>query len=157
MKYKKWVDGWFAIVLGVATITLPAPLLAAGGDILLLRQVQPRVATRPPVVPDPNPRVVNAKPSAHVGEDLQMRNMNVPGELNDGDFAAVTSGARVSQQMLSPTLQGANSNTAGLVNHSSVAGNNPVGHAGNALGNIEGQVGRSIEQGLQPLQMLQRQ
>tara|TARA_R110002020_G_scaffold31036_8_gene97307 strand:- start:3140 stop:3550 length:411 start_codon:yes stop_codon:yes gene_type:complete len=132
----------------------PSQLVAADGDIILIRQVQPRAAARPPVVPDPNPRVVNPKPSTYIGEDLQMRSM--PGELNDNDFAAVTSGTRMTQQMLTPLSQGHHSSTSGAANHSSIAGNNPVGHSGSALGSIDGQVNRSIEQGLRPLHILQR-
>ncbi len=149
------IGNWCAVLLGMATMMVPISLLAAGGDILLSREVQPRAATREPLVPDPNPRVVNPKPSTYVGEDLQMR--SVPGELNDGDFAAVTSGARMTQQLLSPTVQGAHSATSRLGNPSSVAGNNPVGHAGGSLGKIDSNVNRSIQQGLRPLQILQRQ
>lgn len=153
MSYSKWVEGGFAIVLGVMTLTASAPLLAASGDVLLIRQVQPRVATRPPAIPDPNPRVVNPKPSTHVGDDLQMR--SAPNELNDGDFAAITTGARMTQQALSPTAQNVHTNVSGAVNHSSVAGNNPVGHVGGTLGKVDGQINRSIQQGLRPLQILQ--
>lgn len=147
--------GCFTILMGLVALSLPTSLLAASGDILLFRDVQPRAATRPPLVPDPNPKVVNPKPSTHVGEDMQIRQVQMPGELNDGDFAAVTSGLRLSQQVLSPSVQSTSANTTGLINHSSVAGNNPVGHAGGTLGNVEGQVTRSISQGLRPLQMLQ--
>lgn len=153
MKYSGWVAGWFAILSGMVTLTLPGSVLAADGDIILFRDVQTRAAIRSPVVPDPNPRIINPKPSTHVGEDLQMR--SIPGELDDGDFAAVTSGSRLTLQLLAPTVQGAHSGASGLVNHSSVAGTGP-GHAGGALGNIDGQVNRSIEQGLRPLQILQR-
>ncbi len=155
MRHSTLAGGCFTIFMGMVALSLPTPLFAAGGDILLFRDVQPRVATRPPLVPDPNPKVVNPKPSTHVGEDLQIRRAQMPGELNDGDFAAVTSGARLTQQVLSPSAQNTYSNPTGLINHSSVAGNNPVGHAGGALGNVEGQVTRSISQGLQPLQILQ--
>tara|TARA_R110000822_G_scaffold34103_19_gene97106 strand:+ start:376 stop:864 length:489 start_codon:yes stop_codon:yes gene_type:complete len=145
-----------ALVTSAMTISIipSSPVFAAGGDVILTRQVQTRVATRPPLVPDPNPLVVNTKPSTYVGDDLQMR--NVPGELDDQDFAAVTSGARMIQQTLAPLVQGNPAGAASGVNHSAIAGSNPVGHAGNALGNIDGQINRSIEQGLRPLQMLQR-
>lgn len=143
------------VTSAMAISVIPSsPVFAAGGDVILTRQVQTRVATRPPLVPDPNPLIVNTKPSTYVGEDLQMQSM--PGELDDQDFAAVTSGARMIQQTLAPLVQGNPAGAASGVNHSAIAGSNPVGHAGNALGNIDGQINRSIEQGLRPLQMLQR-
>lgn len=155
--YSGWnCSGWLGCiaVAAMSVLAVPGQLLAADGDIILTRQVQPRAAVRPPVVPDPNPRVVNPKPSSYVGEGLHMR--SVPGELSDSDFAAVTSGTRMTQQLLAPTGQGRHANAPGLVNHASGAGNNPVGHSGGAVGNIDGQVNRSIEQGLRPLQLLQR-
>lgn len=150
--YPGWIGCMAVAAMGV--MVAPSQLAAADGDIILTRQVQPRASTRPPVLPDPNPRVVNPKPSTYVGEDLSMR--SGPGELSDSDFAAVTSGTRMTQQLLSPAGQSPHSNPSGLNNYSSVAGNNPVGHSGGALGNIDGQVNRSIEQGLRPLQPLQR-
>lgn len=150
--YMGWAGCIAITVIGV--LATPGQLVAADGDILLLRQVQPRAAARPPVVPDPAPRVVNPKPSHYVGENLQMRGM--PGELNDADFAAVTSGARITQQILAPLGQVPHSRASDGVNHSSIAGNNPVGHSGGALGKVDGQINRSIEQGLRPLQILQR-
>lgn len=142
------------VVLLTATMESSRQVQAAGGDVILTRQVQTRVATRPPLVPDPNPLVVNTQPSTYVGDDLQMR--GVPGELGDHDFAAVTSGARLPREQLLIPTQRNGAGVAAAVNHSALAGSHPVGHAGTALGNIEGQVNRSLEQGLRPLQMLQR-
>ncbi|MFO7704535.1 MAG: hypothetical protein R6V43_05280 [Halopseudomonas sp.] len=137
----------------MSALAVPGLLVAVVGD-QQASQLQPHAAVRPPVVPDPNPRVVNQKPSTYVGEDLHMR--SVADELSDSDFAAVTSGTRKTQQLLSPAVQGRQSSASGLLNHASVPGNNPEGHSGSVLGNIDGQVNRSMEQGLRPPQLLRR-
>jgi hypothetical protein len=80
----------------MSAVGLASPALAAGGDIIILREVQPRSATREPLIPDPNPHVVNPKPNAII--DRALRGMVMPPELSDSDFAAVTGSYGLPQQ-----------------------------------------------------------
>ena len=79
------------------------------------------------------------------------------GELNDSEFAAVHSGTQLPSQLLGNQMPLALQPSADAARQAGVAGHNPVGHSGNgALGNVSGQVNRSVQQGLRPLQILQR-
>lgn len=62
---------------------------AADGEVILTRDVQPRIATRPALVPDPNPLTVQMDRSALVNSSV------AAGELSDGDFSQVSSGQSV--------------------------------------------------------------
>ncbi|MBX9756316.1 MAG: hypothetical protein K2X80_16275 [Pseudomonadaceae bacterium] len=122
---------------------------AAPGDVIISRQVQSRVATRPTQVPDPHPRVVNASPT-HYTPVSNLGAASLDGELSDHEFAQVSSGRALPTQLQNnqaTTLGGANQ-----TNHNSLQGSAAThGGAGSRLG---GQVNRSLQQGLRPLQML---
>ena len=122
------------------------PAYAADGIIVITRDVQPRVATRPALVPDPNPRTVNANPSSTV---IRATNSY---ELNDADFARITSGSSLQRQML-PGGQ-----LSGLSNSSQASSHGlpgmRAGHGGGAGSNVSNQINRSLQQGLAPLKIL---
>ena len=42
------------------------PVQADNGIIIIKRDVQPRMATRPPMIPDPSPTTANANPSKQI-------------------------------------------------------------------------------------------
>lgn len=135
------------------SITLTAPAFSADGDIIILREVQPRSATRPPLVPDPNPHVVNPKPNSVINQGL--RGMAAPTELSDSDFAGVTGGHGIQRQLSNATSHSLQSTS---MQHGSGRANLPASpaasHSGAGLGNLDGQINRSLQQGLQPLQGL---
>lgn len=138
-----------------ASLVLPATAAAADGDIIISREVQPRAAIRLELAPDPNPQVVNPKPNAII--DSGLRGNRLVGELDDSEFAAGTSGTRLSQQLISNQIPRAQQPSSDAGRHVGVSGQNPVGHSGSgALGNVNGQINRSVQQGLRPLQILQR-
>ncbi len=128
-------------------VQLPGSALqAADGDVIISRDVQPRAATRAPLVPDPNPRAVNASPNHYMSGGL------LGGvELDDQDFAAIRTGSELTQHLLAPQ---SNSLTApSASSHSRLPGLAP-GHAGgNATAGVGAQINRSVQQGLRPLQM----
>lgn len=102
-----------------------------------------RCATQPcPLRPDPNPTTVNANPSAYV---LKQTN-----ELSDGDFAAISSGAGISNMITQQTnnLGGNLGNQNQLPN---LAGGRGTGGSGNGIANM---VNSSVQRGLAPLQIL---
>ncbi|WP_157719000.1 hypothetical protein [Geopseudomonas guangdongensis] len=119
---------------------------AADGEVILTRDVQPRIATRPALVPDPNPLTVQMDRSALVNSSV------AAGELSDGDFSQVSSGQSVMTRALqlpmhTPGLDGKSAGAAqGMPN---IAG----GHGGSG-GAISGQINKSLQQGLAPLKML---
>lgn len=140
-------------------IVMTPPAFAAGGDIIIIREVQPRSATRPPLVPDPNPHIVNPKPNAVIDQGLS--NLTAPGELSDSDFANITGGHGIQHHLTNP--QGPHAvgehvqhGSAG-VNQQNIPASPGASHIGGSrLGNnIDGQVNRSLQQGLSPLQQLQ--
>jgi hypothetical protein len=137
--------GLFSLVaIGCVTTTLySVPAQAAGdGTIVLERTVQPHVATRPVMRPDPNPTTVNTNVSSRVTGALDN------GELNDGDFASVTSGATINHLIMpSGNLRGLNQLDRGLPGMD-------AGHAGSSTGGIAGTVTNAVSQGLAPLQMM---
>ncbi|MFT6429110.1 MAG: hypothetical protein ACJAXR_001085 [Halopseudomonas sp.] len=148
--------GYFIAAFSLLTIVLVAlPASAANGDIIISRDVQPRAATRQALVPDPNPQLVNPQPNNAI--NIGLRENRAVGELNDSEFAAVHSGTQLPSQLLGNQMPLALQPSADAARQAGVAGHNPVGHSGNgALGNVGGQVNRSVQQGLRPLQILQR-
>lgn len=137
-----------SVALLSATPALPA--LAAGGDIIISRQVQPRSAVRQELVADPSPQVVNPRREALLQRSLDGGLSTT--ELSDGDFAQVSSGSRFAHP-----LQGAGQAVQGPLSSGSTVGAsglNPAGHSGGA-GRAGATVGRSIQQGLGPLRLLQ--
>ncbi|MDX1367829.1 hypothetical protein [Pseudomonas sp.] len=130
---------WLAILVVAAPLTVIA---AEDGDIIISRDVQPRSATRLPTMPDPNPRVSN--PGAAVQSSTH--------ELSDADFANMSTGMALSDRIVHNHLTG-NSSLMGTPSHQSVPGLN-ASHGGGATSGVAGQVNRSVQQGLRPLQIL---
>ncbi len=122
------------------------PAHSADGIIVITRDVQPRVATRPALLPDPNPRTVNANPSSTV---IRATNSF---ELTDADFAGVTSGSTLQRQMLP------NGQLPGLSNSTQASSHGlpgmRAGQGGGAGSNVSNQINRSLQQGLAPLKIL---
>lgn len=135
------------LALGVAA---QLPVHGAEGDIILSRQVQPRAAARQELVPDPNPQVVN--PRRDVLLERALESGLAPTEITDRDFAGITSGSRFSGAfgVIPAGVSASHPAPAG----GGAAGFNPARHAGGTAGRAGGQVNRSIQQGLRPLQIL---
>ncbi|PRB82235.1 hypothetical protein CQ007_08775 [Pseudomonas sp. MYb185] len=134
------------------------PAQAAGGDITISRQVQPRAAARQELVPDPNPQVVN--PSREKLINSSLSSGLAPLEMSDSDFAGVHAGSRMGNGVPLSHQGDGHPPGAGAVasqGRSSVAGMNPVGRGAGTAGRAGGQVSRSVQQGLRPLQTLQGQ
>lgn len=118
---------------------LQANAHAGEGDVIISRDVQPRIATRAALVPDPNPLSVNPGRSV----------VNATAELGDSDFASVSSGLALPQQLLGNAL--GNHLQAPL--QPSIPGLGAA-HGGGSGNGVAAQVNRSVQQGLRPLQML---
>lgn len=88
------------VIVGSVPVSLPAH--AADGTIVVQRQVQPRVAYRPSMVPDPHPTVVDTNVSAEVNAlaNGAASGNTVSRELGDADFAIVTSGSGIRSMIL---------------------------------------------------------
>jgi len=117
---------------------------AGDGTIILNRTVQPRMATTPTMVPDPNPVTVNPNISPQV-------NRLTSNELSDNDIAGVSSGTGLAGRVLqNGTLTGSHGidQTAGQ----GLPGMN-AGHSGTG-NSISNTVNRSVSQGLAPLRIL---
>ncbi|MNF62626.1 hypothetical protein D3C84_443100 [compost metagenome] len=117
------------------------PLQADNGIIVITRDVQPRNAVRPPMVPDPDPTTANANPSKQI-----LRQTN---ELSDGDFASVASGAGISRLV----TQGTN-NLGGNITNQPQLSNLPAGRSGNSGNGIANMVNSNVQQGLGALKVL---
>lgn len=117
------------------------PVQADNGIIIIKRDVQPRMATRAPLVPDPNPTTVNANPSQHI--------LNQTNELSDGDFAGVASGAGISGLITQNT-----NNLGGNVSNQSQLSNLAAGHSGNSGNGIANMVNSSIQQGMGAMKVM---
>lgn len=117
------------------------PVQADNGVILIKRDVQPRNAMIPPLIPDPDPTTVNANPSKHI-----LRQTN---ELSDGDFASVASGAGSSHLV----TQGTN-NLGGNITNQSQLSNLPAGRSGNSGNGIANMVNSNIQRGLGALKIV---
>lgn len=133
-------------------LLLPTDLIqAADGDVIISRTVQPRIATRPTMVPDPHPRAVNASPTHYIGNQLGTNQLST-GELSDHEFSQISSGRLLPAQLpgVQPGILGNNDAS----NRNSASGLNAVTHNGGAGSQLGGQINRSVQQGLQPLQML---
>jgi len=134
-------------------LTLNIPLtaaFAAGGDIILSRQVQPRVATRQALVPDPNPRIVNPSPNRIIGDTL-LGGTSGNNELNDRDFAGVSTGLALPKQLNNASYNAPIFSNSMPTQSSSGAA---ASQGGGMAGNVAGQVNRSVQQGLLPLQII---
>lgn len=158
MKRKKHSACFFyarCVWLCVSALIVSSPVMSADGDIIISRQVQPRAAARIDLVPAADPRLVNTKPGAAAGNGLLTRDS--AGELSDSDFASVSSGTRLTQQLLASPMTVDPSTGSAAPGHVADAGIGAVGHGSGAVGNLGGLVTRSVQQGLLPLQVLQRQ
>ncbi|WP_226944855.1 hypothetical protein [Pseudomonas sp. FME51] len=131
-------------------IATQLPVYGADGDIIISRQVQPRAAARQELVPDPNPLVVNPRRDAMLNQALDAG--LAPTEMSDRDFAGISSGSRFSNAFSNLPFGAGPANP--VPTGGGAAGLNPAGHGGGVAGNAGGQVSRSIQQGLRPLQML---
>ena len=119
-----------------STVCLPVqadPLPGTNGIIIIKRDVQPRNAMIPPLVPDPDPTTVNANPSQHI-----LRQTN---ELSDGDFANVASGAGINRLV----AQGTN-NLGGNITNQTQLSNLPAGRSGNSGNGIANMVNSNVAQ-----------
>lgn len=144
----------FQILICLAGLALcvatQLPVHGADGDIIISRQVQPRAAARQELVPDPNPLVVNPRRDAMLNQALDAG--LAPTEMSDRDFAGISSGSRFTNAFGVLPLGTSTANPAPT--GGGAAGLNPAGHGGGAAGRAGGQVNRSIQQGLRPLQTL---
>lgn len=115
---------------------------AGDGTIVIQREVQPRIATRPTMRPDPHPLTVNTNPSSEV-------NRAVNAELSDGDIAGINSGNSITHLLMPDgNLRGLGSST------STALPGIAAGHSGGAGGGISNTVNSALTQGLAPLQMM---
>lgn len=133
------------------TLSMPmAAAFAADGNIVLSRQVQPRIATRQAMVPDPNPRVVSPSPNRIIGDTL-LGGTSGNNELNDHDFAGVSSGLALPRH-----LNNAHYNAPALGNALPAQSSSGAGasQGGGMASSVAGQVNRSVQQGLRPLQII---
>lgn len=139
-------------MLGATLVVLMnTPAYADNGFIVLTRDVQPRAATRKELVPDPHPLAVQAGLPRNVGA-----------ELNDSDFAHVSSGLSVANSAL--TRQTNNLSTSNSMNHSggngvpglgaAIGGGAVGGTAGGATSGISVRVNGALQTGLRPLQKM---
>ncbi|MFV3371387.1 hypothetical protein ACNFH5_24730 [Pseudomonas sp. NY15435] len=131
------------LACGAASVPLCPAVLAGDGTIVLQRVVQPRVATRPTDIPDPNPVTVNP----NISEQVVRQTGNA--ELSDSDFASVTSGSTLERHILpGGTLVGMDNGSNQSLNNGSLGGGMGAG------GGISNSVNRTVQQGLSPLRML---
>ncbi|WP_259754799.1 hypothetical protein [Pseudomonas sp. GCEP-101] len=134
----------FTLVCSAASVPLLPPAHAGDGTIVLQRQVQPRVATRPTDIPDPHPVTVNP----NISEQVVRQTGNA--ELSDSDFAGVTSGSSLQRHILpGGQLVGMDNGANQSLNGNSLG----AGAAGGGAG-IANSVNRTVQQGLSPLRML---
>jgi hypothetical protein len=130
------------LLLGCALgSSISLPVQADNGIIIIKRDVQPRMATRAPVMPDPSPTIANANPSKQV-----LRQTN---ELSDGDFASVASGAGISRLVTQNT-----NNLGGNITNQTQLSNLPAGRSGNSGNGIANMVNSNIQQGLGALRVV---
>ncbi|WP_043301082.1 hypothetical protein [Pseudomonas sp. M47T1] len=115
---------------------------AGDGTIVIQRDVQPRVAYRPTMRPDPNPLTVNTNPSSMV-------NAAVNTELSDGDIAGISSGNSITRLIMPDgNLRGLSTTTGSAL--PSIA----AGHSSGSGSGISNTVNSALSQGLAPLQMM---
>lgn len=132
------------IVIGCAlSASLNLPVQAAGGVVVLTRDVHTRQGTRPNL-PDPNPTTVNTNASNRV--------LSQTNELSDGDFASVSTGSMVNRVLMPSnggTIRGMDAVPSRLPG---LTGGSGAGAAsGSSIGN---RVNQSVQRGLAPLQNL---
>ena len=135
--------GFYGLLLISCTFgaSLSLPAQAENGIIVITRDVQPRNATRPPLVPDPYPTTVNANPSEHV---LKQTN-----ELSDGDFAGIASGSGISTLITQQT-----NNLGGQIGNQQQLPNMAGGRASGGGNGISNMVNSNVQRGMGALKIL---
>ncbi len=126
----------------MALLSLVTLAYGGEGEITISRDVQPRVATRAPLMVDPNPRT--SSPGAITYEATD--------ELSDSDFAAITTGTAMSG-LLSSGAHSSNPSSVDRLPQQHLPGMGATHRAG-GQGSVGSQVNRSVQQGLRPLQSL---
>ncbi|MHC8394758.1 hypothetical protein ACYZT8_14055 [Pseudomonas sp. LB3P93] len=121
--------------------TVCLPVQADNGIITIIRDVQTRNATIPPLIPDPNPTTVNANPSKQI--------LSQTNELSDGDFANVASGAGINRLITQNT-----NNMGGNISNQTQLSNLPAGRSGNSGNGIANMVNSNVQQGLGALKII---
>ncbi len=127
-----------------STFCLPVQaesLPGTNGIIIIKRDVQPRNAMIPPMVPDPDPTTANANPSQQI-----LRQTN---ELSNDDFANVSSGAGINRLV----VQGTN-NLGGNITTQTQLSNLPAGRSGNSGNGIANMINSNIAQGMGALKII---
>ncbi|WP_277051951.1 hypothetical protein [Zestomonas thermotolerans] len=143
-RYIRFAAFSFIAVAGLSMLPVDLPQAAGDGTIVLQRTVQPRMATRPTMVPDPNPITVNPNISP------QVQGLMSTTELDDGDFAQVTSGSTLTRHIMpAGHIPGLNAGSSQSL--PGAGGGSAPGASGNAIAN---QVNSAVKQGLAPLQAL---
>jgi len=133
--------GIFSLLLVGCALGSALPAHADNGIIVITRDVQPRMAIRAPLAPDPYPTTANANPSAYV-----LRQTN---ELSDGDFASITSGTGISSLITQQT-----DNLGGAIGNQTQLTNQAAGRGTGSGSGIANMVNSSVQRGLAPLQIL---
>jgi len=133
--------GIVSLLLVGCALGAALPVQADNGIIIITRDVQPRMAIRAPLAPDPNPTTANANPSAYV---IKQTN-----ELSDGDFASITSGTGISSLITQQT-----DNLGGAIGNQTQLANQPAGRGTGSGSGIANMVNSSVQRGLAPLQIL---
>ncbi|PVZ37327.1 hypothetical protein [Pseudomonas sp. CC120222-01a] len=133
--------GVFRLLLVGCALASALPAYADNGIIVITRDVQPRMAIRAPLAPDPYPTTANANPSAQV---LKQTN-----ELSDGDFASITSGTGISSLITQQT-----DNLGGQIGNQTQLSNQAAGRGTGSGNGISNMVNSSVQRGLAPLQIL---
>lgn len=139
-KFDKKIYGLLLIGCALGS-SVCLPVQADNGIIIIKRDVQPRMATRATMMPDPSPTTANANPSKYV--------LSQTSELSDGDFANVASGAGITRLV----AQGSNNLSGNLTNQTQLS-NLPAGRSGNSGNGIANMVNSSVQQGLGALKVI---
>lgn len=134
------------VLLMILSVGIVAPALGADGNIIVKRDTQPQSATRPPLVPAPNPTVVNVNPSSTVIRALDSY------ELSDRDFARITSGSSLKEHVLAGTQLTSSTALSNSAQNLPAAGAARSG--GGAGSGIAGHIDRGLQRGLAPLRNL---
>lgn len=147
-----------ALALVMLSSVCATPVLAQDGIIVLGRQVQPRLATHPTDIPDPNPTVVNANISRQVVSTVNgsLSSANMGGELADSDFANITTGSSINSMVMpNGSLPGFNALGTDQSNHQGATNTGSAGHSGgNAGSGLGNTINSTVQRGLAPLNML---
>ncbi|WP_339489096.1 hypothetical protein [Pseudomonas sp. EL_65y_Pfl2_R95] len=147
-----------ALSLVMLSSVCPTPVLAQDGIIVLGRQVQPRLATHPTDIPDPNPTVVNTNISRQVvgAVNGSLSGAHMGGELADSDFANITTGSGINSMVMpNGSLPGFNALGTDQANHQGATNTGSAGHAGgNAGSGLGSTINSTVQRGLAPLNML---